>query len=235
MFYFFFGMKMSEFKDRLAIALSESKMKGNELASAIGVSPGTVSHWRKGTRQLPKGDALLKMASVLNVSADWLVSGEGEKEAQNIIPLDKSEEVSEGFIQIPEYRVTFGCGDAPEPTYDEIEDTEKATYRLSYFVDRGINPKYCKRFRVIGDSMDPLIRAGDCILVDCANNQQIVDNSIYAIVYDHSLRVKRLIKTFKNLIIRSDNPTYKDEILTPEEANQIIIIGKVVERCGDVS
>ena len=83
--------------------------------------------------------------------------------------------------------------------------------------------------------MDPLIRAGDCILVDCANNQQIVDNSIYAIVYDHSLRVKRLIKTFKNLIIRSDNPTYKDEILTSEEANQIIIIGKVIERCGDVS
>ena len=83
--------------------------------------------------------------------------------------------------------------------------------------------------------MIPLINSGDYITVDCTPQDYIENNQIYALVFDHSLRVKRLIKSFKTLTIRSDNQIYPDEVLTLEEAAQMIhIIGKVIERSGSV-
>ena len=122
-----------------------------------------------------------------------------------------------------------------EPTYDEIEDSIPATFRLSFFTSRGINPKNCRRFHVIGDSMEPIIMSNDCITVDCSPIDHIENNQIYALYYEHSLKVKRLIKTFKSLIIHSENPAYPDEELTLEEADQLIhIIGRVIERSGSI-
>ena len=83
--------------------------------------------------------------------------------------------------------------------------------------------------------MIPLINDGDYITVDCTPKDYIENNQIYALVFDHSLRIKRLIKSFKTLTIRSDNQIYPDEVLTLEEAAQMIhIIGKVIERSGSV-
>ena len=155
----------------------------------------------------------------------------------NIISLDNadSDKLPAGFVQIPEYKICFGAGEAEEPTYEEIQDCVPAYFRSSFFSDRGINPKNCRRFKVIGDSMIPLINSGDYITVDCTPKDYLENNQIYALVFDHSLRVKRLIKSFKTLTIRSDNPIYPDEVLTLEEAAQMIhIIGKVIERSGSV-
>lgn len=177
------------------------------------------------------------MADACNVSMDWLISGEGNMTKPNIISLDETDtdNLPSGFVQIPEYKVCFGAGEAAEPTYEEIQDCVPAYFRSSFFTARGINPKNCRRFKVIGDSMIPLINNGDYITVDCSPIDHIENNQIYAMVFDHSLRVKRLIKTFKNITIRSDNPIYQDEVLTLDEADELIhIIGKVIERSGSI-
>lgn len=229
--------KNSAFASRLTKAFRESQFKTQkELADSVKITPQYLIKILKGTAvSLPAADIVSNLASVLGVSVQWLTFGEGPMKIQTIIPADAGDNVKEGYIQIPEYEVKFGAGAAEEPTYDEIEDAVPAIYRRSFFTSRGIDPKNCRRFHVVGDSMEPLIRSGDCITVDCTLKDNIENNQIYAIIYGHSLMVKRLIKTFKNLIIHSENPVYPEEILTLEEAaEQIIIVGKVIERSGSI-
>ena len=60
-----------------------------------------------------------------------------------------------------------------------------------------------------------------------------LQKDIYALIYDDTLKVKRLIKDFNTLIIKSDNKDYPDITVSADEANQkIFIVGKVIERSG---
>ena len=82
--------------------------------------------------------------------------------------------------------------------------------------------------------MYPLICDGDYILVDLTDNKEIKPNKVYCIGVEGEMRVKRLLKTIKGgLLIKSDNPEFKDEELSAEEADRLVtIIGRVIERSG---
>ena len=214
-----------------------AQINGKELSILTGLTTAAISQYKTGKILTLNAMAAQKIADALGVNVEWLVTGEGNMIKPNIISLDNadSDKLPAGFVQIPEYKICFGAGEAEEPTYEEIQDCVPAYFRSTFFSDRGINPKNCKRFKVIGDSMIPLINDGDYITVDCTPKDYIENNQIYALVFDHSLRIKRLIKSFKTLTIRSDNQIYPDEVLTLEEAAQMIhIIGKVIERSGSV-
>lgn len=228
---------MTELKNRIQSAMDYAKINGKELSVITGLTTAAISQYKTGKILTLNAMAAQKIADALGVNVEWLVTGEGNMIKPNIISLDNadSDKLPAGFVQIPEYKICFGAGEAEEPTYEEIQDCVPAYFRSSFFSDRGINPKNCRRFKVIGDSMIPLINSGDYITVDCTPQDYLENNQIYALVFDHSLRVKRLIKSFKTLTIRSDNPIYPDEVLTLEEAAQMIhIIGKVIERSGSV-
>lgn len=228
---------MTELKNRIQSAMDYAQINGKELSVITGLTTAAISQYKTGKILTLNAMAAQKIADALGVNVEWLVTGEGNMIKPNIISLDSadSDKLPAGFVQIPEYKICFGAGEAEEPTYEEIQDCVPAYFRSTFFSDRGINPKNCKRFKVIGDSMIPLINDGDYITVDCTPKNYIENNQIYALVFDHSLRIKRLIKSFKNLTIRSDNPIYSDEVLTLEEAAQMIhIIGKVIERSGSV-
>lgn len=228
---------MTELKNRIQSAMDYAQINGKELSGITGLTTAAISQYKTGKILTLNAMAAQKIADALGVNVEWLVTGEGNMIKTNIISLDSadSDKLPAGFVQIPEYKICFGAGEAEEPTYEEIQDCVPAYFRSTFFSDRGINPKNCKRFKVIGDSMIPLINDGDYITVDCTPKDYIENNQIYALVFDHSLRIKRLIKSFKSLTIRSDNPIYSDEVLTLEEAAQMIhIIGKVIERSGSV-
>lgn len=228
---------MTELKNRIQSAMDYAKINGKELSVITGLTTAAISQYKTGKILTLNAMAAQKIADALGVNVEWLVTGEGNMIKPNIISLDSadSDKLPAGFVQIPEYKICFGAGEAEEPTYEEIQDCVPAYFRSTFFSDRGINPKNCKRFKVIGDSMIPLINDGDYITVDCTPKDYIENNQIYALVFDHSLRIKRLIKSFKSLTIRSDNQIYPDEVLTLEEAAQMIhIIGKVIERSGSV-
>lgn len=228
---------MTELKNRIQSAMDYAQINGKELSAITGLTTAAISQYKTGKILTLNAMAAQKIADALGVNVEWLVTGEGNMIKPNIISLDNadSDKLPAGFVHIPEYKICFGAGEAEEPTYEEIQDCVPAYFRSTFFSDRGINPKYCRRFKVIGDSMIPLINDGDYITVDCTPKDYIENNQIYALVFDHSLRIKRLIKSFKSLTIRSDNPIYSDEVLTLEEAAQMIhIIGKVIERSGSV-
>jgi transcriptional regulator with XRE-family HTH domain len=71
---------------RLAMGL-----KQGELARQAGIGQGTLSDLERGDSALPRGDSLIRLASILKVSQDWLITGMGSP-VQAVQPqLDESE------------------------------------------------------------------------------------------------------------------------------------------------
>ena len=58
--------------------LDEKGLKNADVARATGISNMTLSDWKRG-KSVPKSDKMQKIAEFLNVSVDYLMTGE-EKE-----------------------------------------------------------------------------------------------------------------------------------------------------------
>lgn len=58
--------------DRVDELLKERGQTGKELATAIGISPGNITEWRKD-RGKPTADVLAKLADFFSVSTDYLL------------------------------------------------------------------------------------------------------------------------------------------------------------------
>jgi transcriptional regulator with XRE-family HTH domain len=63
-----------EFADRFARLRRHKRLENADIAEATGVVPKTVSMWAGG--QAPKGPALLALARLLDVSPDYLLTGQ---------------------------------------------------------------------------------------------------------------------------------------------------------------
>lgn len=139
----------------------------------------------------------------------------------------------EDVVYVPESRIEFAAGNGRTAMYELIEDQEPASYRLSWFQKYGINPQHVRRFRVSGDSMEPMLFARDTILVNM-DETNVIDGKMYAIRYGDELRVKYLSRRLDGtMILRSINPNYKDEEVSPELAGEhISVIGRVRDASG---
>ncbi|MDE7245140.1 MAG: helix-turn-helix domain-containing protein [Oscillospiraceae bacterium] len=57
---------------------AEMGIKVTPLVNELGISSGVISRWKSGT--LPNGETLLKLASRLDCSVDYLLGRDGQKE-----------------------------------------------------------------------------------------------------------------------------------------------------------
>ena len=73
-------MEMETFAERLSHRMQELGVRQIDIVKATGKTSGAVSCWLKGA-YLPKGDALKEIAKLLQTTPDWLLDGEGPKEA----------------------------------------------------------------------------------------------------------------------------------------------------------
>ena len=222
----------SDLKDRLAEALARTGKSKIELARFCGVSHPSVSNWFNGkTKELSASNAL-RAALFLGVNVEWLTTGKGSMES-NVSAFHEEDSVPEGFVAVPEFRVEFGAGSRFGPTYEEITEAKPALYRLEWFHAHGTRPERCKRFKVHGDSMVPILFDGDTILCECSK-QKIVSGKIYAFGFGDEMRVKRLFtKMNGGLLVVSENKSVPDETIEPHEMDQFYLIGKVIDRSGD--
>lgn len=151
----------------------------------------------------------------------------------NVIVQDPDDEQDEDFVYVPESRIEFAAGNGRAATYELVEDEEPATYRRSWFQKYGINPERVRRFRVSGDSMEPMLYARDTILVN-EDERNVIDGKMYAIRYGDELRVKYLSRRIDGtLLLRSVNPAYAIEEVPADLAEQhISIIGRVRDTSG---
>lgn len=76
--------RLDDFSSRLTWAISSSELKQKELAKIVGVAEITISRYKSGV-QMPNKATLNMLASVLNVSPEWLSTGEEPVQQENIV------------------------------------------------------------------------------------------------------------------------------------------------------
>lgn len=240
---------MSTIQERLATAFPAPRERGLQarIARLCGVTAATVSAWfnmsEKVTEISRSHAELICREFDLDISPLWLAEGKGQKEASsddhrsNVIAIHPEDAISEDTVQIEEYKVRFSGGNGNTVISYDLEDgSEPATYQLSWLQKQRLSAKHLKRFKVRGESMEPLLYDEDSILVNLAENslEQLMDGKVYALRYGNELRVKRLYRRLDGgLTLRSYNPEYKDEDLTPQQvAQHITLIGRVRDKSG---
>lgn len=245
---------MNTLAERIRKALDESGgVTQADIARACGISTASVNNWFTGATKSLKGENLLRAAAILKVSPAWLSTGKGDMrprgdyllghtpnhtaaEVGSVYAHHPDDTPGEDTVLIKESRLHFSAGNGHQVEFNLVEESEPATYRLSWFQREGMSPAKVRRFKVRGDSMEPFLYPNDSVLVNLAENDpaRILDGRVYALRYGNDLRIKRLYRRLDGtLILRSDNPHYDDEHVPPHLAEEhITLIGRVRDKSG---
>ena len=237
-------MEVDDFTQRLNKSFDESGIKTKaELATALDISPQYLSKLMKGSAQsLPPADLVKKMADILKVRLDWLITGEGLKDIDpRLKPVQVFDDANpddyqddDQIVLISQIDVNFGCGHGVPPTWDEENTVKPRAYRLSWFQDHRRKPENCVCCRVTGNSMEPTLYDGDCVLIDTADKFRIDNGHVYAFYIDDEIKIKRLYRSMKgDVTVVSDNPAYEKEVLNHDDESIVMnLIGRVIEKSG---
>lgn len=214
--------------DRVRQVIGSSSARS--FAIRHGIKPSTLQSILEGRR--PIIDNLVAVARAGGVNVDWLATGEGPmcpgEAPQEQFPsvTTYTGELPDGFVLVPRYDVSASAG--PGALADGELVVDHMAFRAD-FVRRVLraDPAHLALITAIGDSMDPAIRAGDLLLIDTAVDR-IIDDAIYVLQVDGSLRIKR-VQSFMDgrLALKSDNPAYEDETLEPRNAGTLRVAGRL--------
>ena len=86
---------------RIGILRRQKELKQDELAAVLGVSPQAVSKW-ENDQTCPDITLLPKLAELLNVTTDILLSGE-KAAAMQVLPPEKRKNIDEMMLRIYVY------------------------------------------------------------------------------------------------------------------------------------
>jgi len=129
----------------------------------------------------------------------------------------------ESYELVPRVAATAGAGESFE-TSDEVAGWY--AFRGDFLRRIGANPEKCVTMFVSGDSMEPLIRDGDMILIDQAEADP-KDGLIYLVNLSGALMVKRLFRLPSGWRLHSDNDKYGHLDILGDELSAFKIFGRV--------
>ncbi|MFZ7141594.1 XRE family transcriptional regulator [Avibacterium avium] len=226
---------MNSLAERLDYAMKVSGKTQVELGLDVGVSQTAIGKILNGKTLNPR--YLLKLAKALNVSADWLSTGDGEMALNPIdihnveIADDVSGSQLDNYIKIDMYDIKLSAGTGNLAWF--INDEDPVLLRKSWFRRYNINPDSCKAMFVKGSSMVPDLENGDTVIID-TDDIDIEDGEIYAVSYKQRLFIKRLMRTENGIQLISSAEGYPpidiDESM--ETPDSFRILGKKVWRGG---
>ncbi|MGH6785653.1 MAG: S24 family peptidase [Novosphingobium sp.] len=206
---------------------ADSRLRLLELAEARGVSLAGLSALigrnstylqqfvRKGSpRRLEERDR--------RTLARFFGVDEGELGA----PEDLSQTSTGAFVAIP--RLPLGAAAGAGAIAADEAPVGAFGVTQGWLREHGLNPRQLSAIRVEGDSMEPLLRDGDEILVD--TTPRPLRDGIHVVRVDDSLMVKRLDTGRPGTIaLHSDNPAYRRVELP---CGEVSVIGRVVWKSG---
>ncbi len=189
------------------------KLTQEELGKKIGTTGVSISRYEKHDHKLTL-PVLRKLANELQSSVAQIAAEE---------PLDSPNLPS---VYVPTYSAEASAGNGT------IVDEEHITGFLAFKADwlRSVTIAEAGELGVItvhGDSMEPMLRDEDHVLVDCTQSRPRRDG-IYVVRYEDAVQVKRLsLHPITNLLtIRSDNPEYPT--FADLRGEQLDIVGRVI-------
>ncbi len=224
------GKSRAEFAKRIE-TLIKTVGSGNALAAAAKVSEGVIRKWKVGESD-PSRENLISLAKAAGVCIEWLATGEGPKTLAELDTAAIPEKAlarlrSSDYAFIPLYDVRAAAG--PGATVESEEIIDLLVINRTWVRQQiGADPANLSFLYVEGDSMEPMLRPGEMVLVDRAAAVVPVDG-IYVVRFDGHLMVKRVQREGKNILtLSSANTDYKPITVTPGDGRDLAVIGRVV-------
>lgn len=214
---------MTTLSERLTALMAEKGLSQAELARMIGVKQPSIFKILSGQTLNPKN--ILEIAAALNVDPHWLKTGEGDPDpSYRIVEVSEPQNPNTVRIDILDVEASAGNGAYLSPTEQGLLSQE---FDLTFFRQQfgRADAKHLKLITVKGDSMAPTLESGDLLYVDISENYFAADG-LYVFTFDGQTFIKRLQKVGKEMLVISDNPTYKEWTFTQDD--DVFIHGRVV-------
>lgn len=180
-----------------------------QLGSMIGVKRAAVQKWESGKVQNLKRETIKKLSEIFNVPPSTFVDENSYSIIyDNIIPLPKTKMVP--------LVGTIACG-TPILAEENIESMVS--------MPEHIHADFALRCK--GDSMiNARILDNDIVYI---RKQDTVENGeIAAVLIDNEATLKRFYRYGDTVVLRAENPNFKEIEYKKEELNSLKILGKAV-------
>lgn len=187
------------------------------LAQRLGIHESMLYRYIKGENAL-SAPLLQAIADAGGVSLDWLGSGKG------VAPASLLREPSAGGYKDGHLATAY----TPVPNHDKA-----AAPTLAFNPDWlsqlcGACDEELRLIEMRGDAMEPTLRSGDLLLVDC-RVRQVAQDGLYAVQLAEGVEIMRIHKqTAGRVLLSCDNPFFQSTTLTAAAAKRIKLVGRVV-------
>ncbi|MBM6722236.1 helix-turn-helix domain-containing protein [Pseudoflavonifractor phocaeensis] len=238
-------------RDRIFFALESEEISQKEFSALLGISPQTITDWKKG-KSHSYYQKLPLIADALNVNLNWLVDGMGEKS-----PPQKSHQATDHLIGVA-YETRFVKFDGSRIKFSDgipsqVPDTSSSSHRIPVLgtIPAGIpleaiedildweevpaawgsGDRQYFGLRVRGDSMYPRYLEGDTVILRKETTCESGDDCAVLVNGDVATLKQVMIRGDGSLELRPTNPAYPPRIYSPAEIESlpVQIIGVVVE------
>lgn len=220
-------------------SIREARLGSYEKAGGeIGFNKNTIASYEKGLT-LPDIDFLFVFADRTGADLNELLRlrlaasrYETVRALVGAAQVDKPAPRAQPGVNVPVARhiVTNEAGEE----IDVPSEIARLSLSSAWLAERGVLPANLVYTRMPDDSMSPTVSPGAVVVID-ATTDTLRGDGIYAFHHGNALPIKRLqVKFDGGLWIRSDNPAYRDEELTREEASSLNILGKAIWSGGEM-
>lgn len=224
---------MSMLIKNLEYLMYKKRISANQLQELTGVAQSTTTRILNGDTVNPRDDVLQKYADYFGYTVAQLRYDDIENgvNVSDVVDVDNVVVGKiETDIQIPIYAAYFCCGDGNDADFEELKGYRG--FSPDFFKTRNIKPENFVLVCAANDSMSPHIEHKDEVGIDISD-KEIKDGEVYAILLDGAKMFKQVfVEAGGNLRLHSFNPNYPDKLITPENHNSLIIVGRKVYRAG---
>jgi hypothetical protein len=191
------------------------------LSSFIGRNSSYLQQFvRKGSPKKLDEDDRRKLAAFFGVNEAQLGASE------EISPIARGIALRGDWVDVP--RLALGASAGPGALAFEEQPIGAFRFSEHWLRGQGFDPAMLSAIAVAGDSMEPLLRDGDEILVD--RTPRPLRDGIHVVRVGDALLVKRLQAGVPGrIVLESANPAYRPIELAPDEVQ---VIGRVIWKSG---
>lgn len=193
----------------------------SELAKELDINRSGITHARNNNRIPDKW--IIKLYRKFGFNPKWIETGIGSV----FIHAQSSFDVE--FKYVPKVAARLSAGTGSFECEENISDY--LSFQSRWLAGKG-SAGNMVAMEVFGQSMEPVIREGDTVLID-QSQKNILAGAIYAVGVEDTILVKRLEKHPNKLVLCSDNKDYEPIFLERDEAENVRIIGKVIWSCRE--
>lgn len=193
-----------------------------ELAKELGINRSGITHARN-KNHIPD-NWIVKLFRRFRVNPDWVDTGKGP-----VFFDQKHMGQGSDFRKVPKVAARLSAGTG---SFECDPDISQFLSFPSAWLARKGSAAAMVAMEVFGQSMEPLIREGDTVLID-QSQTHIMAGAIYAVGVDDTILVKRLEKHPDSLVLCSDNKDFSPIHLDIHALEKVRILGRVIWSCRE--